>query len=67
MNQYKVLIEHERKVRVYETVLAHSEADAEYKAIKQAWQSKDAAFANTPHEEGMKVKGIVLNEDQGKE
>lgn len=67
MNQYRVLIEHERKVRVYEVVLAHNEADAEYKAIKQAWQSKDAAFQTTPHEEGMKVKGIVLNEDQGKE
>lgn len=64
MNKYRVLVEHVRTVRVYEMVHANSEADAEYKAIKQAWQGKDAAFNNDSHEEGIKVKGIVLhNED----
>ena len=60
MNKYKVLIEHTRTIRVYETVNADSEADAEYKAIKQSWQAKDSAFQNIPHEEGMKVKGILF-------
>lgn len=60
MDKYKVLIEHTKTSRVYYTVLGHNEADAEYKAIQEAWASKDGV----EYKDGLQVKGIVLNEDQ---